>query len=307
MIYVIGHKTPDLDSVAAAISYANLKNKLAGTDIYVPATAGEINKETRYILEKLNMIIPEKLSTVEDQEIILVDHNEKSQILDEGKGAEIVGVLDHHKVNFSYDKPIEFNVYPWGSSNTIIAREYFERNVEIDKEMAGLMLAAILSDTVITKSPTCTDMDRETIEKLATKAEIKDWSSFGMEIFKVRSSVSELNEEEIIRYDAKDFQFGVGKFFVGQIETVELNDFKHRKKELLKKMEEIKEENNYHSVIFFITDIIKEGSEFLVVSNEEEKIEEAFDIKMKNNIFYLEGVMSRKKQVIPRLTNVFDK
>ena len=307
MIYVIGHKSPDLDSVVAAISYANFKNKLAGTDIYKPAVAGDINKETKYILEKFNISVPEKLDSVEEKEIILVDHNESSQIVGEGKGAEIVEVLDHHKINFSFDKPIEFKVYPWGSSNTIIAREYFERNVEMTKEMAGVMLAAVLSDTVITKSPTCTDMDRGIIEKLSEKAEIGDWHKYGMEIFKVRSSVTELEDEGIVKYDVKEFKFKAGNFFIGQIETVDLNDFADRKEGLLKAMDIIKEKEGYHSVILFITDIIKEGSEFLISSDELEKVEEAFKIKAEERKFYLDGIISRKKQVIPNLLEVFDK
>ncbi len=307
MIYVIGHKSPDLDSVVSAISYANLKNRLAGTDIYVPARAGDVNKETAYILKKFGFEIPEDPSNLSEKEIVLVDHNEVSQMLDGGENAEIVEVLDHHKVNFHYENPIEFKVLPWGSTATIIAREYFEREVFLDKSMSSILLAAVLSDTVITKSPTCTDIDKEIIEKLSEVSGIADWYTFGMDIFKVRSSISNLSAEEIVKYDFKEFDFKSGKFGIGQVETVDLTEFTKREDEFLKELKRKMDEEEYHSVILFITDIIKEGSQFLIVSRELEKVEEAFEKKIKDGKVYMDGVISRKKQVTPILSAIFDR
>jgi manganese-dependent inorganic pyrophosphatase len=307
MIYVIGHKSPDLDSVAAAIALADLKNKLENTDEYVSAIAGEPNKETIYCLKKFGFKIPEKLETLKGQKVFLVDHNEEPQILDGGAEADIVGVLDHHKINFKCEKPIEFKNFPWGSSATIIAQHYFWKDIEIDKKLAGLLLSAALVDTVITKSPTCTEIDKEIIAKLSEVSGIADWQEFGMEIFKIRGAVSEMSAEQIIKGDFKDWNFKAGKFGIGQVETVDLNDFVSREEELLAGLEKLKEEGGYHSAILFITDIMKEGSKFLVATNNKEAMEKVLKNKLAENKFYLPGVMSRKKQVVPMLTEIFDK
>ena len=307
MIYVIGHKSPDLDSVAAAIALADLKNKLFGSKEYIPAMAGEPNKETAYIFNKLGLALPEKLENLAGKEVVLVDHNEKIQILDEGKEAKIVGVWDHHKIDFKCDLPLEFRNLPWGSTSTIIARHYFCKGVKLEKNLAVLLLAAVLVDTVITKSPTCTEYDKEIVGQLSAAAGIKDWQAFGMEIFKVRGAVGEMSTEAIIRNDYKDFEFKAGKFGIGQIETVDLSEFANREAELLSGLEKLKEAGGYHSVVLFITDIIKEGSKFLVATNDAAAMEKALNGKLVDAKIYIPGIMSRKKQVGPMLTEVFDK
>lgn len=306
-IYIVGHKSPDLDSVAGAISYAILKNKLENTDRYISVVAGEINKETAYVLELAGIKKPDLITDVKDKTIILVDHNEFSQTVDGAENANIIEVLDHHKVNFSYSSPIAFKVLPWGASCTIIAHGYLSSNVEISKELAILMLSAILVDTVITKSPTCTEFDKMMIEKLSQIAQIQDWRKFGMEIFKIRGSVSELSDEQIIKGDFKDFNYAAGKFGTGQVETVDLNDFANREDGLIKQLDKIRVDGGYHTVILFLTDIINEGSLFLVSSSDEKGVEEAFGKKLENKKMYVEGILSRKKQVAPRLSEVFDK
>lgn len=308
MIYIIGHKSPDLDSVVSAIIYAIYKNKLNDVEEYLPCVAGELNKETVYILNKFGISFPEVLKTAESKNIILVDHNEKSQAVDGIEKANIAEVIDHHKVVFECSNPIKFQVEPWGATCTIIADLFFKNNFELSNAEAGLLLSAILVDTVITKSPTCTEKDKEIIEKLSVIADIVDWKKFGMEIFKVRASVSELSEKDIIKSDFKDFVFKAGKFGIGQVETVDLADFENRKIELLKELKNKKEKENYHSVVLFITDIIKEGSLFLVSSDESVKITEIFQVKTDNKEeFFVSGIISRKKQVAPKFDEVFNK
>lgn len=306
-VYIIGHKSPDTDSVVSAICYASLKNKLEETDIYVPAVAGEINQATSFVLEKFGFEKPETLNNANDKTLILVDHNEASQVVDGAESAGIVEIVDHHKFNFNYNEPIMITTRPWGSTVSIIAGMYLDNDLEIEKEMAGIMLAAILDDTVITKSPTCTEVDEELIEELAETAGIKDWKEFGMEIFKAKANVSKLSEIEIIKNDFKDFDYKEGKFGIGQIETVDLNDYKDREEKLLAEMMIMKEAENYHSVILFITDIINEGSQFLIISSDQEKMEKALGGKIVDNRIYIKGILSRKKQVVPLMSNIFDK
>ena len=306
MVYVIGHTSPDLDSVVAAISYAQLKNKISSSQQHQPAVAGEINKETGYALDRFGFSAPEKLDQASEQELILVDHNEFSQAVSGVEEAEIQEVLDHHKVNFQYGSPITFRSLPWGASCTIIAEEYESQGVELDAGLAGLMLSAILVDTVITKSPTCTEKDKEVIEKLARIAGIEDWQQFGMELFKVRSSVQDSSASEIIQGDFKEFETSLGMIGIGQVETVDVSEFDDRQEELLQELENMRQQQGYHTAVLFITDIIKEGSRFLVATSDQEKAEEALGAQLEGGVVYLDGIISRKKQVAPKFTSTFN-
>lgn len=307
MIYVVGHKSPDLDSIAAAISYSEFRNKLSGEQQHFPARAGEINKETAYALERFGFNKPMLLENASDKQVLLVDHNESSQSVDGIDKAEIIGVLDHHKIDFQYESPLIFVSLPWGAACSIVAQGFFDRDMAPSKNLAGLMLSAILVDTVITKSPTCTKHDKRIITRLADIAGIKDWKKFGMELFKIRSNVNKSSAVDIIKGDFKDFQTNIGKVGIGQVETVDLNEFKDREDELLQKLQEIKESEDYHTVILFITDIMQEGSQFLVATSDQERVEEALGSELEDNKVYLSGVISRKKQVAPNFTSVFNK
>jgi len=304
-IYIIGHKNPDLDSVAAAISYAQFKNKTENTDKYIPAVLGKINQETEFILNKFDFPVPEILENASGKKIILVDHNEEKQSVDNIKDADILELVDHHKLNFSYHEPITINIKPLGATCSIIFQEFQKKDLEINKNLAGLMLGAILVDTVITKSPTCTEEDKNIIKRLSDILALENWYEFGLEIFKVRSSVAQFSEEEIIKSDFKDFDFNGQKVGIGQVETVALDEFEDRQEKLLEKLRDIKEQENYHTVVLFITDIIKEGSLFLVISEDEAKFNQAFETKLENKKVYLENILSRKKQVAPFLEKIF--
>jgi manganese-dependent inorganic pyrophosphatase len=293
--------------VAAAIAYARYKNSVEKTDVYTPAIAEEINRETKYVLEKFSLPKPERLDNAKNKNIILVDHNEFSQAVDGIEEAKILEIVDHHKMDFKYGEPITITTRPWGSSCSIIYRIYQGRQIKIDKALAGLMLSAALVDTVITKSPTCTDRDVEIIHQLSRLAEVASWQEFGMEIFKVRSSVSELSPAEILKSDFKDFTTAQGKIGIGQVETVELKEIEPHEDEIMEVMSDLKKTAQYHSIILFITDIIKEGSKFLVVTEDESGFEEAMGAKPENGKVYIPGIISRKKQVAPKIMKVFDK
>lgn len=303
-VYITGHTTPDLDSVAGAIAYAHLKQKTDPEQTYIPAVVGELNAETKHVLGKYNMPLPELLTSVAGKELILVDHNEREQALPDISEATILEVIDHHKMNFSYSEPIRIIIEPLGSSCSVIAKMFRADGVDIPKDLAGIMLGAVLTDTVITKSPTTTKEDEKIIEELAILAEVKDWRDYGMEIFKVRSSVSSLSDKEVITADFKDFDIGGKKFGIGQVETVDIAEFDDRVKGLLSALEEKRTGDNYHSVILFVSDILKEESNFLVSSEEAEKVAEAFGKELSEGTFTAK-VLSRKKQVVPALMEIF--
>jgi manganese-dependent inorganic pyrophosphatase len=229
------------------------------------------------------------------------------QIVEGASEAKIIEVIDHHKVDFSYSEPIMFKIVPWGSSCSIIAEEYWKNNIKIEKKLAGLMLSAILIDTVITKSPTCTNKDCGIIKKISKISGIKDWKKFGLELFKVRANVKKLSAKEIIMSDFKDFIFKSDKFGIGQVETVDLKDFEDKEEKILAELKNLKETGGYHTTILLITDIMKEGSKFLISSNEPEKISRALSAKFQDEKTYIKNILSRKKQVIPMLMKIFDK
>jgi manganese-dependent inorganic pyrophosphatase len=303
-IYITGHTKPDLDSVVGAIAYVHLKQKTDPGQTYIPAVVGELNAETKYVLGKYNIPEPELLTSVAGKAIILVDHNEREQALPDISEATILEVIDHHKMNFSYSEPIRIIIEPLGSSCSVITKMFKADGIDIPKNLAGVMLGAVLTDTVITKSPTTTDEDLKIIEELADLAEIKDWRAFGMEVFKVRSSVSSLSDKEIITADFKDFDIGGKRFGIGQVETVDIAEFDDRTKGLLSALKEKRTADNYHSVILFVSDILKEESNFLVSSDEAGKIAEAFGKELSEGTFTAK-VLSRKKQVVPVLMKAF--
>jgi len=299
-IYVFGHKNPDTDSVCSAIAYAKIKN-------LTPARLGEINEETAYALNYFNVKTPELLSDVEGKKVVLVDHNEFQQSANGIEKAEILEVIDHHKISFSCDKPINFLTEPVGCTATIIAKYFGKEIKKIDrkeiKKINGLLLSAILSDTVVFKSPTTTEEDKKIANELAKSAGIKDIIKFGIEIKKAKATVKGKPIEKIIMTDFKDFNFNGKKVGICQYEVVDINEIYEIKDEILKFLENLKNKG-YEMVIFIATDIMKEGSE-LFFAGDAEKIGKAFKTKIYENSVYLKGVMSRKKQVVPFLEKLF--
>lgn len=304
-VYVVGHKSPDSDSVAAAISYANLKNQLGLPDIYIPAAAGEINNETKFILEHFSVPAPETITDAKGKKIILVDHNEVAQAVDNIMEATLMEVVDHHKIgDIQTGSPIFFHNEPVGSTATIISAMYDQYEIPISKEMAGVMISAILSDTVLFKSPTCTDKDKVEVAKLA-KIIGEDYEQYGIAMLTAKSDISSKTARDIVKGDYKHFDFAGTKAGVGQIEVMDLSVLDDRRKAILDDMENVRKEEGLSFVLIMLTDVMKEASDLLFVGKPVDKFEKAFEGKMENNSIYKEGVLSRKKQVIPPLEAAF--
>ena len=304
-VYVVGHKSPDTDSVAAAISYANLKNQLGMPEIYVPAAAGTINNETKFVLEHFGVPVPETITDAKGKKIVLVDHNEVGQAVDNIKDATLMEVIDHHKIgDIQTGSPIFFHNEPVGSTATIISAMYDQNKVPITKEMAGVMMSAILSDTVLFKSPTCTDKDKAQVEKLA-KIVGEDYQQYGIAMLTAKGDISSKTARDIVKGDYKHFDFAGTKAGIGQIEVMDLSVLAPRKKEILEDMEKVRKEEGLSFVLIMLTDVMKEASDLLFVGSPADKFEKAFEGKMENSSIYKKGVLSRKKQVIPPLEAAF--
>jgi manganese-dependent inorganic pyrophosphatase len=302
--YIFGHTTPDSDSIIGAISLSYLKNKL-GEDT-VPTRQGEVNPETQWILEKFGFDAPQLKTSYAGENVYLVDFMESSQSPEDISEATILGIVDHHKLgDLKTDAPLEMWVRPVGCSNTIVKEMFDHYGIEIPKELAGMMMCAILSDTVIFKSPTCTKEDTKACKELAQIVGIEDYKAVGMEMFIVKSDVLSATARELVLRDFKDFNMGGNTIGVGQLEVVDLSVFDTMKEDLFAAMKELKAEGDRHSVLLLLTDIMQEGSQLLVVSDTTVKIENAFDISLENDQAWLKGVMSRKKQIIPFLEKQF--
>lgn len=304
MIFVVGHMNPDTDSICSAIAYAELKKKL-GVEAK-PARLGEVNPETTFVLEKFGFDVPELLEDGIDKKLILVDHSDVAQSVKNLDKAEIVEIIDHHKIgDITTPNPIFFLAMPVGSTATVVKILYDYYGVEISKEIAGILLSAILSDTVIFKSPTTTEKDVSAAEELAKIAGIEDITTFGLQVKSKLSDVDRLTAEEIINRDFKDFDMSGNKVGIGQIELLDFKLIEPRIDELIEKMKEIKEHGGYNGIFLMITDIIREGTLLLAVVDDESVVERAFGKKLENNRVWLEKVMSRKKEVVPPLERVY--
>ncbi len=298
MDYIIGHKNPDTDSIMSVIVLADFFKKMGKT--LIPGRIGEVNDESKWALEKFSLEIPKKVEYNENDKYFLVDHNAPEQTIDNLKEEQILGVIDHHKISIKTSIPIFYHAEPLGCTCSILYKMYKKEGFEISKEIAGAMLSAILSDTVIFKSPTTTEEDRKIAEELAKIAGIEDIEEFGLELKKQNMQISKLSDEEIITRDLKENTKDGYKFAIGQIEVIG-DEILKRKESLLKKMEEIAKERGYRFLILAITDIIKEGS-YLFVVGDLEVPEKAFG-KFENGMIWLDGVMSRKKQITPPIMN----
>lgn len=302
-LYVVGHKNPDTDSVCAAIALADLKNKTG--DSAVACVQGEITPETRFVLERFGVEVPETLRDGEGKDLALVDHTEISQTVDSIDKASVKMIVDHHKLgDITTSAPLEILVKPVGSTCTIVKLMYDSYNISIPKEVAGIMLCAILSDSVIFKSPTTTDKDKQIASELADIVGVDDMEELGMEMFKVKSAVEGVSVKDLVMRDYKDFDMGGKKVGIGQLELVDLSMLDDIKDDLYEELKRLKEEGR-HSVFLLLTDIMKEGSEMLHVSDDASIIERAFGRVPEGKNVWLEGVMSRKKQVVPFLEESF--
>ena len=303
-VYIYGHKNPDSDSVCAAIALADLKSKI-GVDA-VPVVQGNLNPESNFILEKFGVSAPEIISSGAGKQVILVDHSDLAQSLDDLKDAEILGIVDHHKLgDVTTSNPLECWIWPVGCTCTVLKAMYDFFGVEIPKPIAGIMLCAILSDTVIFKSATCTDQDKEASDALAKIAGESDLAALGMEMFKVKSAVEGTPARELVLRDYKDFDMSGNKVGIGQLEVVDLSILDSVKPALAEDIKALKAEGDRHSVFLLLTDIMKEGSEMLIASDDESVVQKAFGIAPEGGKVWLDGVMSRKKQVVPNFEKAF--
>lgn len=304
---IFGHQNPDTDAIGTAIAYSYLQNKLGyNTE---PVALGEANDETTFALKKFGFEAPRVIKTAANEvdKVMLVDHNEPQQSVSDIDKVTVTHVVDHHRImNFNTTSPLFYLDEPVGCTSTIMYDLYRYNDVEIPKNIAGIMLSAIISDTLLLKSPTTTDKDKKAVEALAEIAGV-DYQSYGLEELKAGTNIADKSEEELIDLDAKSFELNGQTARVAQINVVDLPEAMERKDSFLKAMKDASEAENYDLFMLLITNVLDSDSKALVVGNDNAKaaFEKAFG-KVVDSEIDLPGVVSRKKQVVPQLTEAFE-
>jgi manganese-dependent inorganic pyrophosphatase len=305
---VFGHKNPDTDTICSALAYANLKNKLGMNA--EPARLGEVNKETQFALDYFQVDAPQLIEAVptDVEQVILVDHNEFQQSVSNIKDVRIAEVIDHHRVsNFETKEPIYFRAEPVGCTATILNKMYKENGVEVTKEIAGLLLSAIISDSLLLKSPTCTQQDVDAANELANIAGV-DLEKYGLDMLQAGADLSDKTASELISLDAKEFAMGDAKVEIAQVNTVDASKVYKLQGELEQVMDKAINDKGLDLFLFVVTDIINNDSEVLARGKGYEKVADAFGVTLDNNHrALLKGVVSRKKQIVTALTDAFTK
>ncbi|MBW3114363.1 manganese-dependent inorganic pyrophosphatase [Bacillus sp. MCCB 382] len=300
---IFGHKNPDTDTITSALVYADLKSKV-GMDVE-PVRLGEVNGETQYALDYFKVEAPRLVEKVaaETDTVILVDHNERQQSAEDIEEVRVLEVIDHHRIaNFETADPLYYRAEPVGCTATILNKIYKEKGVEVTKEMAGLMLSAIISDSLLFKSPTCTDEDVAAANELAEIAGV-DPQVYGLEMLKAGANMSTKSVAELVTLDAKEFSMGNAKVEVAQINVVDTNDVFGRQAEVEAAMETMIKEKGLDLFLLVVTDILENDSTALALGSKAAEVEKAFNVSLQNNTALLKGVVSRKKQIVPVLTD----
>jgi manganese-dependent inorganic pyrophosphatase len=303
---IFGHKNPDTDTICSAIAYAELKKEL-GWNVEA-VRLGNVSGETQFALDQFGVQAPRLVEAVASQakNVILVDHNERQQSASDIDQVRVVEVIDHHRIaNFETSAPLYYRAEPVGCTATILKKLYKENGVSIRKEMAGLMLSAIISDSLLFKSPTCTDEDLAAARELAQIAGV-DADSYGLDMLKAGADLSDKSIQQLISLDAKEFQMGSAKVEIAQVNAVDVNDVLNRQKELEDALRDIISAKGLDLFLFVVTDILNNDSIAVAIGDKAAAVEKAYNIKLSDNKAVLKGVVSRKSQIVPVLTDTLN-
>lgn len=307
MKHIVGHKNPDTDTVCSALGYQKFL-ELKGEESKAFAL-GNMNNETRFVLENFSVDAPEIISELpHDSEIVLMDHNEEGQSIDNVNDLDIVEIIDHHKIKLQTDKPISIHIEPLGSSCSIVAKKFFQKEFEIPKEIAGILLSGIISDTLFFRSPTTTDKDKELVEKLNEIVSIDDLEAYSMKMFDAKSDINEIETADLVRMDYKVFEFGGDNYGIGVIETTNKDFALDRKDEIVENIIRVKQEDQLKGVFLSVIDILKKESFTLCSGDEEVKLFiEMFSAEDQDGVLYVPNMVSRKKEIVPVFENTLNK
>ena len=307
-VFVFGHQNPDSDAIGSSYGYAYLKRQL-GVDAEAVAL-GTPNEETAFVLDYFGVEAPRVVESAQSEgvnQVILTDHNEFQQSISDIKEVEVIEVVDHHRVaNFETANPLMMRLEPVGSASSIVFRMFKENNVEVPKEVAGLLLSGLISDTLLLKSPTTHASDPAVAAELAEIAGV-NLEEYGLAMLKAGTNLSSKSAEELIDIDAKTFELNGNQVRVAQVNTVDIPEVLERLSDIKTAINASMTANGYDDFVFMITDIVNSNSEIIALGAHPEKSEAAFNFTLADDHAFLAGAVSRKKQVVPQLTESFNK
>ncbi|MGT2846906.1 manganese-dependent inorganic pyrophosphatase [Streptococcus massiliensis] len=306
-ILVFGHQNPDTDAIASSYAFAYLSREAYGLDTEAVAL-GTPNEETAFVLQTFGVAAPRVVTSAKEEgaeAVILTDHNEFQQSISDIRDVTVHGVVDHHRVaNFETANPLYMRLEPVGSASSIVYRMFKESGVAVPKEIAGLLLSGLISDTLLLKSPTTHDSDRVIAPELAELAGV-NLEEYGLAMLKAGTNLASKSADELIDIDAKTFELNGNQVRVAQVNTVDIAEVLERQAELEAAIEKANAANGYSDFVLMITDIVNSNSEILALGSNMDKVEAAFNFTLENNHAFLAGAVSRKKQVVPQLTESF--
>ncbi|HFI0230628.1 TPA: manganese-dependent inorganic pyrophosphatase [Streptococcus suis] len=305
---VFGHQNPDTDAIASSYGWAHLEREVFGRDAESVAL-GTPNEETAFALDYFGVTAPRVVESAKAEgvsQVILTDHNEFQQSIADIKDVEVAAVIDHHRVaNFETANPLYMRLEPVGSASSIVYRAFKENGVTPPKEVAGLLLSGLISDTLLLKSPTTHATDPQVAAELAEIAGV-NLEEYGLALLKAGTNLASKSAEELIDIDAKTFGLNGNDVRVAQVNTVDIAEVLERQAEIEAAMTAASAANGYSDFVLMITDIVNSNSEILALGSNMDKVEAAFNFKLENNHAFLAGAVSRKKQVVPQLTDAFN-
>lgn len=302
---IFGHKNPDTDSICSALAYADLKTKI-GVDVEA-VRLGSVSGETQFALDAFAMSAPRLVESVatEASQVILVDHNERQQSASDIDKVTIAEVIDHHRIaNFETAGPLYYRAEPVGCTSTIVLKMFKESGVAVSPQIGGLMLSAIISDTLLLKSPTCTPEDVAAAHELAAIAGV-DLHAYGLKLLKAGASLLDRSIPQILSTDSKEFSMGSAKVEIAQVTAVDVDDVLARQDEVEAVLRDIIAAKGLDLFLFVVTDILNNDSVAVAMGPRASAVETAYGVTLENNRALLAGVVSRKLQIVPVLTETF--
>ncbi|WNN68766.1 manganese-dependent inorganic pyrophosphatase [Lactococcus lactis] len=310
-ILVFGHQKPDTDAIGSSYGFSYLSNHRPNGALNTEVVAlGTPNEETQFVLDYFGVKAPRVVKSAKEEgvdTVILTDHNEFQQSISDIEDLTIYGVVDHHRVaNFNTAAPLFMTVEPVGSASSIVYRKFLEANVEIPKEVAGLLLSGLISDTLLLKSPTTHVTDHKVAKELAEIAGV-NLEEYGLAMLKAGTNLSTKTAEELIDIDAKTFELNGSNVRIAQVNTVDIPEVLERLSDIKAAINASMTANGYDDFVFMITDIVNSNSEIIALGAHQEKSEAAFNFTLADDHAFLAGAVSRKKQVVPQLTESFNK
>ena len=302
-IKIFGHKSPDTDATASAIVWSwYLNHKEIDAKPYVLGTP---NTETLFVLKHWGFDVPEILNSIsEEDKVVIVDTNNPAELLDNINQAQIIQIIDHHKLvgGIETAAPIEVCIKPMASCASVMYTLMTSQDIQaMPRNIKGLLLSCILSDTLEFRSPTTTDEDKKIAASLAKMLDI-NISDYAVKMFEAKSDVSDFSDSELIKMDSKKYEVNGKKYRISVLETTAPNIILDRKDSILKTISSIKNEESLDEVLLFVINILKEEATFFVANNAVKEIaENAFNAEVDSDLVVLPGIVSRKKQIIPAL------